>query len=85
MDCKLAGRGEGAYWLQLEERTGSRGAGGGRVQSARRRRQLRHAARPLRWLKRELCVVNMWQRLRKRGAQHCATAAGETQPGLDKE
>ena len=27
MDCKLAGRGEGAYRLQLEEWTGSRGAG----------------------------------------------------------
>jgi hypothetical protein len=26
-DCKLAGRGEGAYGLRLEERTGSRGAG----------------------------------------------------------
>jgi hypothetical protein len=35
--------------------------------------------------KRELCVVNGWRRLRKRGAKRCATAAGEAQPGLDKD
>jgi hypothetical protein len=32
-----------------------------------------------------LCEVNGWRRLRKRGAKRCATAAGEAQPGLDKE
>ena len=52
---------------------------------ARRRGQLRHAARPLRWPERELCVVNGWRRLRKRGAKRCVTAAGEAQPGLDKD
>jgi hypothetical protein len=52
---------------------------------ARRRGQLGHAAHPLRRPKRELCVVNGWRRLRKRGAQRCATAAGEAQPGLDKD
>ncbi len=57
----------------------------GRKPMARRRRQLRHAAHPLRWPKRELCVAKWWRRLRKRGTQRCATAAGEVQPGLDKD
>ena len=52
---------------------------------ARRRGQLGHAAHPLGRPKRELCVVNGWRRLRKRGAKRCATAAGEAQPGLDKD
>ena len=57
----------------------------GRKPMARRRGQLGHAAHPLRRPKRELCVVNGWRRLRKRGAKRCATAAGEAQPGLDKD
>ena len=57
----------------------------GRKPMARRRGQLGHAAHPLRRPKRELCVVNGWRRLRKRGAQRCATAVGEAQPGLDKD
>ena len=52
---------------------------------ARRRGQLGHAAHPLGRPKRELCVVNGWRRLRKRGAKRCATAAGEAQPGLDTD
>ena len=57
----------------------------GRKPMARRRGQLGHAAHPLGRPKRELCVVNGWPRLRKRGAKRCATAAGEAQPGLDKD
>ena len=57
----------------------------GRKPMARRRGQLGHAAHPLRRPKRELCVVNGWRGLRKRGTQRCATAAGEAQPGLDKD
>ena len=52
---------------------------------ARRRGQLGHAAHPLGWPKRELCEVNGWRRPRKRGAKRCATAAGEAQPGPDKD
>ena len=52
---------------------------------ARRRGQLGHAAHPLGRPKRKLCVVNGWRRRRKRGAKHSATAAGEAQPGLDKD
>ena len=57
----------------------------GRKPMARRRGQLGHTAHPLGRPKRELCWVNGWRRLRERGAQTCATAAGEAQPGLDKD
>ena len=52
---------------------------------ARRRGQLGHAARPLGWPKRELRVVNGRRRLRKCGTKRYATAAGEAQPGFDKD
>ncbi len=52
---------------------------------ARRRGQLVHDAHPLGRPKCELCVANGWRSPRKRGAKRCATAAGEAQPGLDKD